>query len=446
MKKLIIIILTICLPVVFFISCNPTITNPFGTGKLGTFATSKDAITYVAIGNSITAGYMDGSVYSAGNNFSFPKQLAQQLGISNFVQPDVADPGIGSRIKFKGFTAAGSPILSITTSQSAVNNLTYPKPFNNLGVPGAVVYDLIDTSDYMIRSQKFQNPFYASFLRSAAFGKSMADEAINLQPTFITLEMGANDVLGYATSGGTVSTTFLNGDAIPTPKDAFLAMYKSALTKLTTALPNTKIIMFTVPDVTGTPFFKTVPWNALVLTEQAIVDALNAAYSQLGFKFKLGQNGFVVASPKSPGGMKQLTADDALLLTVPQDSLSLGMGSMRPIPKKYVLLKDEITIVKNTVNDYNTGIISLTTLSQNIKVFDFNQVFLNIIAQGYAVPGSTTMSNSFISGEIFSTDGIHPTPRGYGAVVNELIKYINLNYGADIPLVEIQNLPATRLY
>lgn len=446
MKKYIFKLLTFGLVTIFLYSCNPSITNPIGTGSLGTLASSPSAMTYVALGNSITAGYMDGAVYPDGQKYSFPKMFAQQIGLTNFVQADIADPGIGARIKFKGFTPTGSPITERTLSQSAVNNVTYAKPFNNLGVPAAVLFDMLDTSDYMGRSQKLQNPFYASILRTGALGKSMIDQAVNLQPTLLTVEMGANDVLGYATSGGTISTTSINGSAVPTPKEAMDQLYKGALMKLTKSLPNTKIIMFTVPEVTGTPFFKTVPWNALVLTSQTQVDGLNAAYSKLGITFHLGQNGFIAESPNSPAKMRQLTAEDDVLLTVPQDSLAMGMGSMKPIPKKYVLLKEEIAIVKQAVTDYNTIINGLTAISPNIKVFDLNDVFLKILAMGYMVPGSTTMSSKFISGELFSMDGIHPTARGYAAVTNELIKFINMNYGADIPLVEIQNMPATRIY
>ena len=42
---------------------------------------------------------------------------------------------------------------------------------------------------------------------------------------------------------------------------------------------------------------------------------------------------------------------------------------------------------------------------------------------------------AFISGNLFSLDGVHPTPRGYAIVANEMIKVINTKYGCQVPTV-----------
>ncbi|MBM2815262.1 MAG: hypothetical protein HW421_2024 [Ignavibacteria bacterium] len=447
MKKINLLIL-IAVSILFITSCEPTIDNPIGTGSLGSLSTNKDSLVYVAIGNSITAGYMDGAVYSEGQKYSFPNLLATQLGITNFIQPGIEGEGLGMRFKFKGFTSTGSPILDkLILPEINVSNASYPKPFNNLGVPAAIVYDLIDTVEFAQKTYALKNPFYFAVLRFGdKYGKSIIDQAIKLKPSLITLEMGANDVLLYATTGGTMSTTQVGGKYVPTPATALLGLYQAALTKLTQALPNTKILLFTVPEVTNVPFFKTVPWNALVLTDTLQVKGLNAAYSGL-FKFNLGANGFIAADPYSQYKMRQLKAGDAVLLQVPQDSLAkFYMGSKYPIPKQYVLFGDEIDTVKKAVSDYNEKIRTLTSISQNIKIFDLDDVFVKLLSSGYPVPGSTTLNASYIAGELFSTDGIHPTPRGYGVIANELIKFINTNYGSDIPHVRLQNLPAITVY
>lgn len=431
----------------FVFSCEPQIDNPVGTGNLGDLVSSGEKIVYVSIGNSLTAGYQDGSLYSSGQEYSFPKLLAKKLGVDEFVQPQIPELGIGEKMTFTGFNAQGRPIINRSGIViSPVGNANHPKPFHNLGVPGMVAYDLIDESDFALRSQQRSNPFFASILRSQNLGSSIINQAIALNPNFITLWAGSNDVLGYATSGGTVSTTGMPDKPVPTPKEQIQQILGSALQKLTTSLPKAKIIMFNIPDVIGTPYFNVIPWNGLVLTKQEDVDKLNAAYAQVGFKFQLGANGFIASSTSSPSGLRQLTKDDKVTLACPQDSLAAGWGSSKPIPNKFVLDVNEIQIVKNAINDYNAIIKGFeSSFKDKVFVIDMNSTFAGVIANGYKVPGSTTLTNAYISGEFFSLDGIHPSSRGYGVITNEIIKFLNAKFKCDIPYVFVQNLPATKI-
>jgi hypothetical protein len=49
------------------------------------------------------------------------------------------------------------------------------------------------------------------------------------------------------------------------------------------------------------------------------------------------------------------------------------------------------------------------------------------------------LSSAYISGGIFSLDGVHLTPRGYAIVANGFISAINAKYGSTIPPVDISN-------
>lgn len=434
----------ILLVLFFFVSCEPKIDNPSGTGNLGNLVSSGEKLVYVAIGNSLTAGYKDGALFASGIEMSYPKLLATQLGVEEFVQPQIPETGTGDKMTLGGFNQLGRPIIIRKgMAISSPTNANHNKPFHNLGVPGMVAYDLIDETDFTQKSQQRGNPFFASILRSQALGKTILDQAIALQPNFITFWVGNNDVLGYATSGGTVSTTGMPDRPVPTPKEQMQQIYGAAFQKLTTALPKAKIIVLNIPDVIGTPYFNVIPWNGLVLTKQEDVDKLNKAYAALGFKFQLGANGFVATSPSSPGGLKQLTKDDKITLACPQDSLAAGWGSLKPIPNQYVLDENEIKIVKQAINDYNSILQSLAgNFAGKIYLLDINSIFANLIANGYSIPGSNKLTNAYISGEFFSLDGIHPTSRGYGVIANEIIKFINQKFNADIPQVFIQNLPA----
>ncbi len=440
MKKIVIFFLF----VIVLSSCDPTIDTPIGTGDLGSLGTDNKAFVYVAIGNSLTAGGNSGALFTETQKYSYPQLIARQIGVGEFVQPDISSPGIGDRIFLRGFNAAGLPILETMLVQSSVNNLTYPKPFNNLGVYAAIANDLIDTSDFTSRAAKYGNPYYQVVLRDQRFGKSMIDQAIALKPNLLTIELGINDAFWYAIYGGTKSTFGMPDNPVPTPPEAINAIFTAGLTKLTTALPNTKIVLFNYPNILGFPYFTTVPWNALVIDEKT-AQLLNQAYSALGFKFAAGPNGFVAVSPKSPGGLRQLTANDCLLLGVPQDSLKAGWGSLKPIPNEFVLDSFEIMTTTKAINDYNIVINQLKNTFPNIYIFDFHSIFANGRNTIYRVPGSSALTSKFISGGLFSLDGVHPTPKGYGVIANEFIKFLNGTFNSDIPLVNISNLPSNSI-
>lgn len=429
-----------------FLSCDPQFSTPVGSGDLGDLVPDGTPVVYVAVGNSLTAGIIDAALFRSGQMYSFPYLLAQQLGISDFAQPWIDDPGIGNRRYLRGFTQYGEPIIETVEVRSQPAAADLPRPYNNLGIPGAVLYDAIDTSDFALRGQERGNPFYEIILRSPLFGKSMIEQALSLNPNFITLWLGNNDVLGYATSGGTKGTAGTPGNPQPTDPQVFHALYAQILQQITTTLPEAKIIVFTIPDVAAIPFFTTIPWNALVIMDQQQVDMLNAAYAQYGFHFQLGPNGFIAESRSSAGGLRQLTENDLVLLSLPRDSITqAGWGSIKPIPDQYVLDSIEISTVRQHIALYNQSIIALTQQFSNVYLLDAYQIFEDVKANGYFVPGSNPMTTSYIAGSFFSLDGIHPTPKGYGVIANEVIKLLNKQFGADIPLVPIQNLPAIRV-
>jgi lysophospholipase L1-like esterase len=53
-------------------------------------------------------------------------------------------------------------------------------------------------------------------------------------------------------------------------------------------------------------------------------------------------------------------------------------------------------------------------------------------------------SPNFVTGGVFSLDGIHLTPRGNALVANELIKVINAKYGSTLPAVNGNAYPGIK--
>ena len=232
-------------------------------------AGSADFSNYIAVGASFTAGFTDGGLFMAGQENSFPNTLAKQfanIGGGTFTQPLTADNygGLtvgGSRIQNPRLVFGGAGPVSLESVIGSVTvgtDLLSPPtgPFNNFGVPGAKSFHLIAPGygNLANLSAGLANP-YAVRLTAATPDASMVQLAVAQNPSFFTLsEIGGNDVLGYATTGG-------DGTNLITPT----ATFDFALTTIVTSLTSNgaKGAIGNLPDITSLAHFTTVPHNPL---------------------------------------------------------------------------------------------------------------------------------------------------------------------------------------
>ncbi|MEY8849887.1 G-D-S-L family lipolytic protein [Psychroserpens sp. XS_ASV72] len=262
-----------------------------------------DFSNYVAIGASFTAGFSDGGLFRASQERSFPQLLSEQFafgGGGTFSQPLMDDNtgGIlvggnvaaGYRLVFGGagpvpldafLASQGAPVPPITTE--AGNNIG--SNFNNFGIPGAKSFHFI-TPGYAAF-----NPFYTRIASGAT--STVLGDALAQNPTFFTLsEVGGNDVLGYATSGGTgvdqtgnIDPSTYGGNDITDPN-----VFAQAFSQMVGALTQNgaKGVVTTVPDITSLSHFTTVPHNPLDPTNPSFgpqIPTLNGIFSQLNQVF-----------------------------------------------------------------------------------------------------------------------------------------------------------------
>ena len=98
-----------------------------------------------------------------------------------------------------------------------------------------------------------------------------------------------------------------------------------------------------------------------------------------------------------------------------------------------VLRAAEVDLINAQVDGYNAA-IDQAAAAFGYPVFDVNEFFASISSGDY-VPtfGGTTLSTQFLLGGIFSYDGIHPQHIGYALLADELIQFINAEYGLRDP-------------
>ena len=263
-----------------------------------------DLSTYVAVGASFTAGYSDNALFKAAQEKSFPKILSEQFGQGgggDFTQP-LANDNFGGlavagnriidpRLVFGGAgpVAIESLIGPITvTTDIAINNPT--GPFNNLGVPGAKSFHFLAPGyGNLANFPAAANPYFVRMTGTTP-NASVLELAMAQNPTFFTLsEIGGNDVLGYALSGGESNTDAPNYSPI-TPTAVFDGSFTALVDGLTAN--GAKGVVTNVPYITSLPHFTTVPHNPLDPTNpdfgpqipllNSIFGAINQIYEGVG--------------------------------------------------------------------------------------------------------------------------------------------------------------------
>lgn len=445
---------------------------------------------FVSVGNSLTAGYSDGALFINGQQNSFPNILAQQFALAgggNFTQPLMKDNlgglllggnQITSNRLFLSFASGSpSPIPVSGTPTTEVSSLLVG-PFSNMGVPGAKSYHLAASGYGNVAgvSLGLANPYYARMATSA--NATVIGDAVAQSPTFISLWIGNNDILGFATSGGAgidqkgnMNPATYGANDITDP-NVFASVYNSLLTALT-ANGTKKGIVSNIPSVTTIPYFTTVPYNAIPL-DVATATMLNQAFapynggllqlqglgaisaaevSRRTIRFAEGKNAVLILDENltnltvyNPAltNMRQATSADLLVLTsrtflgtTVGGNASLINGVSVPLADKWVLTPEEQVAVGTAISAYNTTIAALAQ-QYGLAFFDANALLKQLVNVGITQNGIKT-TGVYATGGGFSLDGVHPSPRGYAIIANGMIDAINLKYGSNLPKVNVGN-------
>lgn len=255
------IIIYILPALILFGACNPEIEIP------ETVTGTADFSNYIAVGNSLTAGYSDGGLYADVQIQSYPNMIAQQMNEitgSDFIQPDIQGDGSGYLYVTSLDLSTNPPSVGFGTFDEDPSFLTQLEgPFNNLGVPGIRVKD-ITFKGYGSSPQV--NPYFYRMLGGKASDMSYLEMVQESQPSFFTSWLGNNDVLGYAASGGVAGVAGAPGTGLgglTDPTTEFKPSYDALIAALSSK--GEKGVVVTIPDITQAPYFTTVPWNGLVL-------------------------------------------------------------------------------------------------------------------------------------------------------------------------------------
>ncbi len=355
-----------------------------------------DFSRYVALGDSLTAGFASGGLAIDSQQGSYPLLLHDKAVGGDFEQPLVSNPGIPAQLKLASLVPL---VIAPKAGLGHPLNLNLPRPYDNLGVPGSRIHDTVATvTDH--------GGLHDLILRGLG---TALQEAVALHPTFVTVWIGNNDVLAAATSGIVIEGVTL------TP----VAQFNHDLNTIASALATTgaKMAFATIPHVTSIPFVTTIPPVVVnPATQQPVL--INGQTVPL-----IGPNG-------------PLGANDHVLLTA-QTELAAGKGipaalggSGQPLSNSVVLDANEVAQIQARADQFNAAIRNVAS-QQGAALVDVQGIFDQIVASGYSA-GGVHVDAKFLTGGLFSYDGVHPTPFGYALIADAFAQAIDANYRSHI--------------
>jgi len=362
-----------------------------------------DLTTYVAVGTSLSSGYMSGGLVDRHQVHSFPALFATQIGKSvqidgqgTFTFPAINGDGILPLLEIRSYNP---PALSNSGRVlGSPTNFTQPSAYHNLGIPGAVLLDLVDSTHYHATVPPVNRTNFGYWDIIQRRRGVLLQQALSLQPTILSVEYGANELLGPTVNAGTSPN--------PATNLGHAALMTAALNAIHTALPGTRVAVVNVPDVTSIPFFTTIPPFVEV--------------QGLGTVFLAGADSL-------------LTANDLVLLSA-APLLGQGYGVPgNPLPESVILRAPEVAATQIEVDEMN-AVVDSVALRPFVTKVDLHGLLQRIAVEGYRI-GADVYTSDFIRGGLFGLDGIHPNDLGYALLANELIGAVNSKFGCVIPSV-----------
>ena len=403
-------------------------------------AAAQQFAQYVALGDSLTAGWQSGCLVQRNQLTNYPSQLAKILYDGDFELPLVKEVPLSNSGSPQCLGAVFVPPASLTVAPMSEMdgplNALLPRPYNDLGIPGAEVADLTTLTHGDVNGTDLEK-LSALILRNVTGSPFDGTSAVNqagilLAPAassaIATLWIGNNNTLGASTSGIVVDGVTLVSQA------DFQASFSAIIAGIP---PGVELVVANIPDVTSIPFSSTIP-PILVnpATRQPVI--INGSVVPL---LGPGDAGYP-CTPVPPDQGCGLPAGS--LVNLPASSL-LGQGVGIPVaaggtglPLPHgsvdqtgphpgvVLYPDDIALLQQRTAEYNSVIASS---SNGAVLVDTNARFTDIAQHGYKI-GGIELTTSFLTGGIFSYDGVHPSTIGYTIVASEFINAINDQTGS----------------
>ncbi|MBK5188457.1 MAG: hypothetical protein JJD97_09430 [Gemmatimonadaceae bacterium] len=368
--------------------------------------------SYVAIGNSITAGYQSGGINDSTQKQSYAVLFAHAIN-TNFRIPLLNEPGCPPPVdnfltqhRVGGLTAGDCALREPAST---------PGPLNNVAVPGAT--SLSPTGAVPGPDTLVENALTTFILG----GETQVQRAAEAQPTFVSAWLGNNDVLNASLAGILPAAPGISNGVTALP--VFTTNYKNFV-KALRGIPSIKGgVLIGAVNTVNVPLL----FPAAALYNPAVKGAFDAV---AGTPTTIDPT---TCPPTTTSLINFQLAGAIRAGTHPPTIYCEALPSpFQPLGNLYVLDATEQIAVTDTVTAYN-ALIAAEADSLGFAYFDPNPALAQLKSSGLVPIFPNLAAPDAAFGEYFSLDGVHPAAAAHVLLANAIIDAVNAKYGTSIP-------------
>jgi len=363
-----------------------------------------DLARIVVLGDGLAAGMGEFKLHEHGQVWSFPAQLAHQLG-QELRQPLIETPGLECSLISPEPGIRPADLYQTTVLKD------YPpsSPPDNLSTPGFTVQDavylipntpLISSND---KKQTAANLIFGlpSLLNNSSDEKpkSLLETAIAKKPTFALVELGFSDLMTAALSRNIPSHTALS---------AISSAYETILRRLKDV--GASVVAMSIPSPLRTAAFSTPNAASNVLKVSA--DFLQRTYNL------------------RPGDYLTVRA----LVSIANQLLTRRFV---PLCESSVLPEEIASELRHCAKYLNEKLAECASRC-GCSLFDLAGLYQIISTQG--IPLATRVITTQYLGGFFSLTGIYPGATGQAIIANGVIDFLNNLYGSRVQHINLDQV------
>ena len=374
-------------------------TPPSATSSVATSAQALFA-RFVALGTSNSMGVQSAGIFATGQRAAWPAELARRVGVA-FSLPLVQDPGCGppllpplaSDLALVG--AFGDDLVTAVMEFCMPLRDGVTLPANSVAISGAKVRDALRTTPEMEAARvPRKGELYSRVLLP---GQTQVSAMLAQNPTFVSVELAANEVLPASTGRVEAMTPYSDWER---DYDAVLeAVRQTGARAVLVGLPNNAA---NFPSIrTAREFFN--EWPALLTL--GITVSLNCYFSS--------NHVFI------PG----------YLLTLVSKTPTTATCANVPGAVDYVLTASDISTINTRMAQMNARMQAKA--SENGYAYFSLQAVYGLPKAKLNVIDLLFSNNPF--GPNISLDGVHPSTAGQAILATAAAQAISAKYGVSIP-------------
>ncbi len=367
---------------------------------------------YVAMGNSITAGYQSAGINDSTQKQSYAHLIAVASGAPYYYQslrgrgcaPPFTNNVSGARV---GGGTAGTCDLVAPAEHPWLTNVA---------VPGARAIEMTDN---------LQTPSASNALTTIILGgETQAQRMTEGGPTLVTMWAGNNDVLAALTNSANPGVS-----VAVTSSGNFNTAYDAALDAITATGADALVIG--VVDVTAIPYTSTGATIWCLKTGACLIPA-----APFPATFTVNNNCAPIAAGLGSVGDSVLVPWSKFVPLI--GAAAAGASTTLDCSvDATVVTPAEFAVMRNAVVAYNAHIVTAAA-AHGFAYWDPNPTLLAKKAAGQVplFPNISTIGTggSVGFGPLFSLDGVHPNALAHKLIADSIASRLNSAFGTTIPI------------